>query len=85
MSTDAQSAPSTAYAVPLPRVERSTSSNHTSLSLVFLGRFPIRPVAQSAASFRTCFLDRSATGEALRYGILASPVATGEVANEVSR
>ena len=34
------SAPSTAYAVPLPRVERSTSSNHTSLTLVFLGRFP---------------------------------------------
>ena len=29
--------------------ERSTSSNHTSLTLVFLGRFPIRPVTQSAA------------------------------------
>ena len=35
---------------PLPeRGERSTSSNHTSLTLVFLGRFPIRPVTQSAA------------------------------------
>ena len=30
--------------------ERSTSANHTSLSLVFLGRFPIRPVTQSASS-----------------------------------
>ena len=38
-------------AVPLPRVERSTSSNHTSLTLVFLGRFPIRPVSQSASSY----------------------------------
>ena len=56
-----QSAPSTMLRmVPLPRAERSTSTNHTSLTLVFLGRFPIRPVAQSAASFRTCFLDRSA-------------------------
>ena len=36
----------------LPRYhgERSTSANHTSLSLVFLGRFPIRPVTQSASS-----------------------------------
>ena len=36
----------------LPRYhgERSTSTNHTSLSLVFLGRFPIRPVTQSASS-----------------------------------
>ena len=31
--------------------ERSTSSNHTSLTLVLLGRFPIRPVSQSAASY----------------------------------
>ena len=31
--------------------ERSTSSNHTSLTLVFLGRFPIRPVSQSASSY----------------------------------
>ena len=38
-------------AIPLPRVERSTSSNHTSLTLVFLGRFPIRPVSQSASSY----------------------------------
>ena len=38
-------------AVPLPRGERSTSSNHTSLTLVFLGRFPIRPVSQSASSY----------------------------------
>ena len=30
--------------------ERSTSANHTSLSLVFLGHFPIRPVTQSASS-----------------------------------
>ena len=30
--------------------ERSTSSNRTSLALVFLGRFPIRPVSQSASS-----------------------------------
>ena len=38
-------------AIPLPRGERSTSSNHTSLTLVFLGRFPIRPVSQSASSY----------------------------------
>ena len=31
--------------------KRSTSSNRTSLSLVFLGRFPIRPVSQSASSY----------------------------------
>ena len=31
--------------------KRSTSSNHTSLTLVFLGRFPIRPVSQSALSY----------------------------------
>ena len=30
--------------------KRSTSSNHTSLTLVFLGRFPMRPVTQSASS-----------------------------------
>ena len=51
VSSIAASAPSTAYAVPFPRVERSTSSNHTSLILVFLGRFPIRPVSQSASSY----------------------------------
>ena len=31
--------------------ERSTSTNHTSLTLVFLGRFPIRPVTRSAAPY----------------------------------
>ena len=31
--------------------ERSTSTNHTSLTLVFLGRFPIRPVSQLASSY----------------------------------
>ena len=36
-------------ASPARAGERSTSSNHTSLTLVFLGRFPIRPVTQSAA------------------------------------
>ena len=35
---------------PRDHGERSTSANHTSLSLVFLGRFPIRPVTQSASS-----------------------------------
>ena len=34
----------------VPR-KRSTSSNHTSLTLVFLGRFPMRPVTQSASSY----------------------------------
>ena len=36
--------------LPRDHGERSTSANHTSLSLVFLGRFPIRPVTQSASS-----------------------------------
>ena len=36
-------------ASPARAGERSTSANHTSLTLVFLGRFPIRPVTQSAA------------------------------------
>ena len=31
--------------------ERSTSANHTSLTLVFLGRFRIRSVFQSASSY----------------------------------
>ena len=34
----------------VPR-KRSTSSNHTSRTLVFLGRFPMRPVTQSASSY----------------------------------
>ena len=43
--------------LPLPKAspvitgERSTSTNHTSLTLVFLGRFRIRPVSQSASSY----------------------------------
>ena len=50
-STPRSKRPVHRFAVPLPRVERSTSANHTSLTLVFLGRFPIRPVAQSASSY----------------------------------
>ena len=56
------------YAViqSLPRYhgERSTSANHTSLSLVFLGRFPIRPVTQSASSCGLASWTGSARGAA---------------------
>ena len=38
-------------ASPARAGERSTSTNHTSLTLVFLGRFPIRPVTRSAAPY----------------------------------
>jgi len=51
MSAVSLQAPLPPLAVPLPRDERSTSSNHTSLTLVFLGHFPIRPVSQSASSY----------------------------------
>ena len=68
-------------AVPLPRAERSTSANHTSLTLVILGRFPIRPVAQSISSYGLAFWTGQQWG-GLRQADQPPLVAAGEVARD---